>query len=163
MAARPLAKPRPTAPPQRDFETLLRTLDPRQAQPQGAVGPQAQPGPVAQTLPADAQPTATEIEAIAAAIKRQIERCWIPPVGAANAEDLTVRLAVSVERDGTVTRASVVSIGAGGNDDFRQAAADSARRAVLNPQCSKLDLPPNRYEVWKELALTFNLKELLGR
>jgi hypothetical protein len=47
------------------------------------------------------------------------------------------------------------------SDPFYRAAAESALRAVLNPQCSPLKLPPDKYEQWKILELTFNPKDLL--
>jgi hypothetical protein len=32
---------------------------------------------------------------------------------------------------------------------------------VLNPQCSPLKLPPEKFDQWKTLELTFNPKDLL--
>jgi hypothetical protein len=46
-------------------------------------------------------------------------------------------------------------------DPFYRSAAESALRAVLNPQCSPLKLPPEKFDQWKTLELTFNPKDLL--
>ena len=49
------------------------------------------------------------------------------------------------------------------SDPFKLAAGESALRAVLNPSCQPYILPANRYDVWKDIKLTFNPREMLGR
>jgi hypothetical protein len=49
------------------------------------------------------------------------------------------------------------------SDRFKLAAGESALRAVLNPECQPYKLPVNKYDVWKDLKLTFNPREMLGR
>ncbi len=45
---------------------------------------------------------------------------------------------------------------------FYRAAADSARRAVFN--CMPLrNLPPEKYDDWRELTLNFNPREMIGQ
>jgi len=108
------------------------------------------------------QATATEIDALRTLIRRQIEPCWNPPVGAQYAEDLVVSIRVWVDPDGTVRRAEIVNGGLMALDSFYEAAADSARRAVLNPRCNPLELPRDRYKLWRQMELTFNPQEMLG-
>jgi hypothetical protein len=49
------------------------------------------------------------------------------------------------------------------SDPFKLAAAESAWRAVRNPQCNPYDLPRDKYEIWKDLTLTFNPREMFGQ
>jgi hypothetical protein len=47
------------------------------------------------------------------------------------------------------------------SDTYYRAAADSALRAVRNPQCNPLDLPPQKYELWKTIVVTFDPRKML--
>jgi hypothetical protein len=104
--------------------------------------------------------TMSEIDAI----RYQIQRCWSVPAGARDAGDLVVRLRVFLNPDGSLSRAPEIvesarapSVG----EEYYRAAAESARRAVQ--VCSPLkNLPPAKYEKWRELTLTFNPKDMLG-
>jgi len=103
------------------------------------------------------QLTASELDAV----RSQIERCWLVPIGARDASDLVVQIKVYMRPDRTVQYAEVIdSQGLYNSDPFYRAAADSAYRAVLNPQCSPLQLPPDKYETWKEILLNFNPRDM---
>ncbi|MEK9661544.1 MAG: hypothetical protein VW644_07405, partial [Alphaproteobacteria bacterium] len=171
--AAPVSKPKPpkkkTPPkPTRNFDSLLKDL--------AAVEPKEAPkvarnatAPEKRDEPAPVQPrvtdiaTMTEIDALRVSIRRQIEPCWSPPIGAREAEELTVKIVVFLEPTGRVRRAEVLDAGRMALNPFFEAAADSARRAVLNDRCNPLEnLPVDRYELWRELELTFNPKDALG-
>jgi outer membrane biosynthesis protein TonB len=166
--AEPTRKPKPPA-PSRDFSSVLKDLaaEPTNAKPapkaQVATAPE-QSGAVREPAPrARDIATITEIDALRVSIRRQIEPCWSPPIGAREADELTVKIVVYVEPTGRVRRAEIVDAGRMALDQTFQAAADSARRAVLNDRCNPLkDLPADRYELWRELELTFNPKDALG-
>jgi outer membrane biosynthesis protein TonB len=166
----PEPPPRKPTPPQDDkkkaddksFDALLKNLAKRSEAPQ----PQTPPKPNAQQQAArpSAQPSAplgpklttSEIDVV----KRQIEQCWSPPTGAKEAHDLVVEIHATVAPDGRVISAQITSTTRLG-DTFYRAAADSALRAILNPRCSPLKLPPEKYDQWRDLNLTFNPKDLL--
>lgn len=97
------------------------------------------------------------------AIRRQIERCWNPPVGAPNAEELTVELRLHVNPDGMVQAVNVIDSTRAESDPFFRAAVDSARRAVLHPRCRKLNFPLEKYDQLKTLTIVFDPREMLGR
>src|SRR3546814_9513743 len=61
--------------------------------------------------------------------------------------------------DGTVRTAEIQDRARMASDSFYRAAAESARRAVLNPRCSPLRLPPEKYNAWKTLVLNFDRSE----
>lgn len=87
------------------------------------------------------------------AIRRQVEDNWNVPAGAADAADLTVEIRIYLRSDGEVSRAVIVDQSRL-SDAFYRTMAESARRAVL--QASPLrDLPPEKYEQWREITFTF--------
>lgn len=96
------------------------------------------------------------------AIRSQISRCWNVPLGAKDAENLIVEIKVHVNPDGTVRKARILNSDRMQQDAFFRTAAESAYRAVINPRCSPLRLPPGKYELWKTFTLSFNPKEMLG-
>ena len=93
------------------------------------------------------------------AVKRQIAQCWNVPAGAKDAEDLKIEIALQMGADGTVRDARIVDQARLSRDGFFRSAAESARRAVLS--CGKLPLPPEKYESWKTITMTFNPRDLL--
>ncbi len=95
------------------------------------------------------------------AIVSQFYRCWSIPAGAKDAYALVVTLKLVVASDGTVQQIELAKDKARyGSDTFFRAAADSAVRAVK--MCSPLkNLPPDKYDTWKDMELTFNPKDLL--
>jgi len=109
-------------------------------------------------------PVTSEVLALSEmdALKYQLTKCWNVPAGAMDAEDLSVDIRVQVNPDRTVKSAEIVDRGRYSRDSFFQAAADSARRAVFNPQCTPLALPPDKYNVWKTILIRFDPKEMFG-
>lgn len=98
--------------------------------------------------------TQSEIDALRA----QIQACWNPPVGAENAQDLIVRLRVQFRTDGTLSaEPSLVNRGA---SPYFQVAAESAMRAVR--RCQPYTLPAAKYEVWRDVEVTFDPRDMFG-
>jgi hypothetical protein len=93
-------------------------------------------------------------------VKLQLEQCWSPPVGAREAVNLTPEFRVTMNPDGTVRAAQLLNGGDRTGDPFFQAAADSANRALLNPHCQPLKLPPDKYDQWQTFTITFDPKDL---
>ncbi|MDD5587230.1 MAG: cell envelope integrity protein TolA [Alphaproteobacteria bacterium] len=95
------------------------------------------------------------------ALRRQIQQCWNIPAGARDAEKLVVEVLIEMNPDRTVREARVVDDGRLGGDPFYRAAAESALRALRNPKCSPLELPPDQYEQWKTITFTFDPRDML--
>ncbi len=92
------------------------------------------------------------------AIKRQISDRWNVPAGARDAENLVIKIKVRLTRDGSVRHTEILSTERM-SDSFYRAAAESALRAVR--MASPLQgLPPEKYENWREIDLTFNPREM---
>lgn len=96
------------------------------------------------------------------AIRSQIAKCWNVPAGAKDAHELIVVLKIQLERDGALIKVELANESKArySRDNFFRAAADSAMRAVR--QCSPLqNLPPDKFDTWREMELTFDPKEML--
>lgn len=119
--------------------------------------PQAQASP---TAPSGGAPKLTMSEKDA--LKRQVERCWSPPVGAPNAADLRVQVRIQLRPDGTLA-GNPQLINRGGlasGDPYFRAAAESAIRAIR--QCAPYKMPPQKYASWKDVDLNFDPRDMLG-
>jgi len=160
----PKEKPKKTK--EEELDQLLKTLreDAKKEKPKEA-SPAKKPAEDAGSktksdAPYDAsQPMSmTELDAI----RSQIAKCWSVPAGAKNAENLQVTLRVQLAQDGTVMLVELAdeSKARYGSDTFYRAASDSAMRAVR--QCSPLqNLPPEKYQTWRDIIMTFDPKEML--
>lgn len=103
-----------------------------------------------------AKVTQSEIDAV----KRQLRRCWNPPPGGKNAEDMVISIELQMNPDGTVQRADIADKARMASDPFFRASAEAGLRAVLNPRCNPLKLPPDKYQQWQQITLNFNPKEM---
>ena len=101
---------------------------------------------------------------LADSLKGQIYRCWNPPVGAPNANDLVVDFDLQLNSDGTVSgrpQLSGNSAAAMGNP-YTRAAAEAASRAIY--QCAPYNLPAKRYSEWREInPLRFDPRDMMGQ
>lgn len=100
--------------------------------------------------------SATEADAIGVALNEQFRGCWNMLAGARNAEDIVVKINLVVRPDRTVQSARVVDQWRYNQDSFYRAAADEAMRAIRHSNCEVLDLPPDKYDLWKDLTFNFN-------
>jgi outer membrane biosynthesis protein TonB len=171
----PKPKPKPKPKPQDPFASVLKTVAelkreaPSPKREEEKKKEEAKPVPfdeqIARALVARPRSfdatrplTISEIDLV----RRQIAECWNLPAGAKDAKDLIIEISLSMNPDGTVRDARIRDRGRIDRDPFLRAAAESAYRAVLNPKCSPLKLPLDKYEYWKSMVLTFNPKEMFG-
>ena len=82
------------------------------------------------------------------------------PAGVRDAKDLVIEVRVTVGPDGVARQAVIVDQGRLGDPIFR-AAAESARRTFFHPECTPLRVPAGKYELWKDLVVSFSPKDLL--
>jgi hypothetical protein len=100
--------------------------------------------------------TANEIDAV----RQTIRKCWTVPVGLQGIENMSVDIDMKLDPDGTVRTAHISDQARLNHDPNFRIAAESAKRAVLDPDCNRLPLPAKKYEQWKELTFTFNPKDM---
>lgn len=143
--------------PKKDFSSVLKNLDVKKEDKAPDKQPDLDPNekkaaPEGQNAPLGEKLTMSEEDAL----KRQLEKCWNVPIGAKDVENMAVDIYMVINRDGTLQSARIVDTGRYNSDTFYRALADSAMRAVRSPLCSPFDLPPDKYDTWKETSITFN-------
>lgn len=150
--------------PKENFDSVLKNLaklKPQDTQPQ----PTPQPVQKADAKPATgalAQLSDKLTQSEMSALNDQLSGCWNPPAGIKDAQDMVIPLDVEVNPDRTVASVQVEDSGRMASDPVFRAAAMAAVRAVRNPNCSPLALPPDKYETWKSMLLNFDPKAMLG-
>ncbi|MGI1662983.1 energy transducer TonB [Palleronia sp. KMU-117] len=174
-SARPAARP---APPEAPVETAEA---PRQSTPEPAPEPAPAPTPEPQAeAPSDDLIAAAVADAVSQAtgqtaapatnapagppltgserdaFRISVQRCWVVDVGS-EAASVTVVVGVSLNPDGTVSDGSLRMLeGSGGSDGAIRTAFEAARRAILRCGASGFDLPPEKYDQWRDIEMTFN-------
>lgn len=152
-APMPPRKPEPKPQPKFEPNNIQALLDKRDPQRQAAAGEVINRTPALGTATGNApQLSQSEIDAL----RRQIERCWDVPPGAADARDLRVEFNMRLKQDGTL--AADPRLLSRGSGPYFQIFAESALRAVR--QCQPYNLPAAKYEVWKDVDLEFNLRDM---
>lgn len=157
-------KPEPKEEPKKDFSSILKNLA------ESDTAPQEQAPDSRMTIDADPNapkgwaPTVSDTLSLSQldALQNQLAGCWNIPAGAMDAENLIIDLYVEVNSDRTARTVEIVDKARYNRDTFFRAAAESAKRAVLNPGCSPLALPPDKYDLWKTMTIRFNPKEMFG-
>jgi len=130
-------------------------LDKRDAQRQTSLGELINNTPTLGS-PKGSAPTLSQNEIDA--LRAQIRRCWNPPAGATDAQNLRVEMNVKLRIDGSLAAAPVLL--ERGTSPYFQVFAESALRAV--ERCQPYTLPIAKYEVWKDIDLGFRLDDLYG-
>lgn len=94
--------------------------------------------------------TISERDAIRAHIE---QRCWTIDGGVEGVQNLSASLRVSINPDGSVRRVTIEDTARYFIDSNFQSFADDLRRDILS--CSNIPISPQRYEIFKEMILTF--------
>ena len=94
------------------------------------------------------------------AVQEQLRRCWRLDPGAREAEDMVVEIRVVLNPDGSVRRTDIVDVIRMVQNSYFRSAAENAKRAIN--VCSPFRLPQDKYQVWRELTLRFNPREMFG-
>lgn len=148
-------------PPEKDFASVLRNLEdiedkPEKRPPEPDLNLDEAMAEEGQNVPLGKQLTMSEEDAL----RRQLQGCWHVPIGARDAENLIVKIFMVINPDRTLRGAKIVDTGRYNSDLHYRAAADSAMRAVQSPNCSPFDLPPDKYDTWKQTTVTFNPSDM---
>jgi colicin import membrane protein len=139
-----------------DPNKIAALLDKREATRHASAGDQLSPNPGLGKSQGNASVLSqSEIDAL----RRRLAECWNPPVGASNAPNLKVVMRVLFKQDGSVANQPVLV--AGTASSFGPAMAESAKRAILSCQPFKM-LRPETYELWKDIEITFDPKDMFG-
>jgi outer membrane biosynthesis protein TonB len=91
------------------------------------------------------------------ALRARLMALWNPPAASRNVVELIVRVHVRLARDGTL--AAQPQVLNSGDSPLFKAASDSALRAIYRGQPFDM-LPPWQYDIWKEMDITFDPRDL---
>ena len=139
-----------------DPSKIAALLDKREPTRHAAAGEQISPNPgIGKSNGNAAVLSQSELDAL----RKRLQECWNPPVGAMNASNLKVVMRVFFKQDGMV--AAPPQLVAGTASAFGPAMAESAKRAILTCQPFKM-LRPETYDLWKDIEITFDPKDMFG-
>ncbi|MCO6420020.1 cell envelope integrity protein TolA, partial [Siccirubricoccus sp. KC 17139] len=93
-----------------------------------------------------------------AGLAEKISECWSVDGGGLGVRDIVVELKVVVDAGGTVR--NVTSNGAPPSDPRARSVYEAARRALLDPRCNPLPLPPSRLAALRDTVFRFNPRDL---
>jgi outer membrane biosynthesis protein TonB len=153
-------KKEPQKPAAPDFDSVLKNLTKDVKEPNKQPVPAAKAPPVVATgaqAPISSKLTQSETDRL----MQQLARCWTAPSAVKDAQNLIVVLEVTVNPDRTSAQIQVEDQGRMGDPAF-SAAANAAKRALRMPECQYLDLPPEKYQEWQDLEITFDPSKMLG-
>lgn len=171
----PAPRPRPTtdttptpAPPEPEPEPQPPAPEPPVAEP-AAAGPDeiaallATPGVAGGVGEAAAGAGVTDGAAILEmtqseidALQRAIAACWYPPNGWVDPAEVRVVVQFRLNRDGTVLGIPTVVQAPTG----RYATVATERALIAIRQCAPYQLPPEKYDAWQEVRITFDPLEM---
>ena len=161
QVARVAPQPKKKPPPPVDaFQSLLRNIAPPKPAARKTAAAPGRKEPAPDPLQTALQRRAVEDE-LSRMVRKQIIPCWNIPAGAKDVRDMKIALRIRLNRDGSIIGAPQL-IDSPRTDPFYRAVAESARRALQNPQCQPLNLPRQQYEIWKSITFNFDPSEALG-
>jgi hypothetical protein len=165
------ARPR-TKPPARTAETPETEAPAAEAQAEAEAAPAPEEDSIADAVAAalseaDAEPAGTNgtvenagppmTDGEKDALRVAVQACW--NVGSLSSDALltTVTVAVSVAQDGIPDVSSIRMIGfQGGTEASARQAYEAARRAIIRCGAKGFQLPPEKYEQWRNIEMEFN-------
>jgi len=98
--------------------------------------------------------TITEIDLVL----QQLRNCFNPRAGAQIDGDEEVQIFTKVDRNANIIKETVkiISTNVSKSNPYYEAITESAVATLYNPMCSKLKLPLEKYESWKDLKITID-------
>ena len=97
-------------------------------------------------------------------LRQQLSSCWNAPAGAVINVGDRVTISAKIRQNMKVLENSVriVDTNIAKSNPFYGPITDSAMRTLLNPECTPLKLPKDKYNLWKNLTITFDYSIMKG-
>ena len=89
------------------------------------------------------------------AMKVSVNKCWNFGAVSTDATRAEITVTVSFSPDGRPTAVDLID-SKGASDAAIKTAFDAARRAILRCGAKGYPLPPEKYETWKQIDMTFS-------
>ena len=95
---------------------------------------------------------------------QQLSSCWNAPAGAVIKKGMVVRIEAKIKPDRKILENSIriIDTNIPQNNPFYGPITESAMRTLMNPTCIPLKLPEEKYNLWKELIITFDHSIMKG-
>ena len=108
----------------------------------------------------NSQLTISEIDLL----RQQLSSCWIAPAGAVIEKGMLVKIGAKLKQNRRVINNSVriIDTNISNSNSFYGPITESAMRTLLNPECIPLKLPEDKYDLWKNLTITFDYSIMKG-
>jgi outer membrane biosynthesis protein TonB len=149
-----LKKQKEAQQPKFDPKQISALLDKRDPQRQASAGETLSQSPALGTRTGTGPKLSqSELEALRA----RLMQLWNPPAGVQNPQELIVKVRVQLARDGRLIGNPVVL--SAGNSTLFTIARDNAIRALHRGQPFDM-LSPGSYELWKEIEITFDPRDM---
>ena len=143
-----------------DRMTALLNKIPDRSAPRAASKPKTQRkkrvGPRAGAFDGRAEQLA--INQIAGVMQAKMRECWRLPTGGVGADQMVVTVRVRLRRDGLL--AAYPEVQNTSSSPFFRVAAESVKRALK--ACEPYDLPPDKYDIWRDMDLDFDPRAMYG-
>ncbi len=152
-------KEEPKQEEERDISSLLKSLTPDEPQEQTTPKQETEVGAGQTSQIADYAKVMTRSELDD--LNRGVAPCWNVQAGGRDAQKLVVKLRVFVMPNLKVRDVEILDSMRYNTDSHFKAAADAARWALMNPQCSTLRIPPEKYESYKTFIYNFDPSNML--
>jgi colicin import membrane protein len=152
----PPPKPQQKPQPKFDPDKIAALLDKRDPLREASAGPIPNAAPsLGASGGSDAKLSQSEVDAL----RSRLRECWNPPVGASDVAKLHVVFRVLFKRDGSIAYdPTLVEASA---SQFGPSLAESAKRALLQCQPYKM-LKVEHYDMWKDMEITFDPRDMFG-
>jgi len=138
-----------------DPQQIAALLDRRTPQRLAASGDQLVPAPPSLGVRSGSSAKLSQSELDA--MRARLMQLWNPPAGVQNPEELIVRVRIQLSRDGKLSGPPMVLTS--GRGVMFESARDSAIRALFRGQPFNM-LSPSTYDLWKEIEITFDPRDM---
>ena len=96
------------------------------------------------------------------AFRLAVQSCWSVGSISTDAQQTIVTVSFELGRDGRLVGNPVLVESQGGASEAAVTSAfEAARRAILRCQSSGFPLPPEKYEQWRLVEMTFNPEQMV--
>ena len=97
-------------------------------------------------------------------LRQLLTSCWIAPAGAVIEKGMIVKISAKLQQNRKIYTDSIriVDTNISKTNPFYGPITESAMRTLLNPDCIPLKLPEKKYNLWKNLTITFDYSIMKG-